>query len=559
MRRLAAVFVLALIGLAARAAEPPFGERAAFETFLDGVMAKEMASSRVPGAVVVVVRNGEVFFSKGYGYANLETKAPVMPDRTIFRIGSVTKVFTATAVMQLAEREQLSLTEDVNRYLRTAKVPATYRQPVTAASLLTHTAGLDEISPGRRTANPAAQIPLAQFLAPRLVRRKPPGTTISYSTYNMALAGHLVESITGKHLREFFAENVFTPLQMTRTSLGAVPPAQQRDLAVGYDERHRPLPFEYFHTYPASDINSTGADMGRFMLAQLGHGPRILSERATRQMQQRQFANHPKLIGMTYGWFENRRNGVAAIEHGGVMDGYAALLWLAPKENVGIFVAANIENSGFPVAVRNAIIDRSFTAPEEPVPPAVRAPLTRFAGSYRNDIWCHSCPAGARGFLPSAVKITVNDDGTLSLWGGRWVQIEPLLFRLTGGRLDNGEVVIAFRDDAAGRITHFFNGAWSHERIDDPRSRAVRIPRRTLQRYAGRYQLAPERFVTITVEGDRLFGEMTGQPRVELVATARNTFVAVDADAQVTFVDGALVLRLGGRELRAARVKESDP
>lgn len=459
MRRLAAVPILLLVALSAFG-EPPFGERAAFETFVDGVMAKQMASSRVPGAVVVVVRDGQVFFSKGYGYANLATKAPVIPDRTIFRIGSITKVFTAMAVMQLADGEQLALTADVNEYLRTAKVPATYREPVTAASLLTHTAGLDEISPGRRTTDPRAQIPLAKFLATRIVRRKPPGTTIGYSTYNMALAGHLVESITGTHLRDYFAANIFGPLKMNRTSLGAVPAEQQRDLAIGYDERHRPLPFEYFHTYPASDINSTGADMGRFILAQLG------GERATRQMQERQFANHPRLIGMTYGWFENRRNGLAAIEHGGTMDGYAALVWLAPRENIGIYVAANIENSGFPVAVRNAIIDRHFTAPEEPAPAALKAPLARFAGSYRNDIWCHSCPAGARGFLPSPVKITVNDDGTLSLWGGRWAQVEPLLFRLTGGQLDNGETIVAFREDAAGRITHFFNGTWTHERID---------------------------------------------------------------------------------------------
>ena len=475
MRNLAAVLLCILATVSMHAATPaPFADRAAFEAFVDGVMARHMTESHVPGAVVVVVQNGEVFFSKGYGYANLETKTPVVPDRTIFRIGSVTKVFTATAVMQLADEGKLALTDDVNRYLPAWKVPATYPQPVTFANLLTHTAGLDEISPGRKTNDPRALIPLGQFLTKRIVRRRAPGTIISYSTYNMALAGYLVESISGTNLRDYFAAKIFRPLAMDRTSLGAVPAAQQGDLAVGYEiarGKHRPLPFEYFHTYPASDINSTGADMGRFMLAQLGRTP-ILSERAMSEMQRRQFANHPRLAGMAYGWFENRRDGIAAIEHGGVMDGYASLVYIAPRENFGVYVAANIEDSGFPVGIRNAIIDHYFPGPAEERPSAIatsKAELQRFAGTYRNDIWCHSCPTLTRGFLPSPVKIGVNDDGTLSLWGGRWARVEPLLFRLTSGRLDNGETVIAFRQDADGRITHFFNGIWSHEKVDAPK------------------------------------------------------------------------------------------
>jgi CubicO group peptidase (beta-lactamase class C family) len=413
MRTPAAVLlsVLAVVPLPAQPA-PPFGDRASFETFVDGVMAGEMEAAHVPGAVVVVVRNGTVFFSKGYGYADLEARTPVLPERTIFRIGSITKVFTALAVMQLADRGKLELSDDVNRHLRTWKVPATYAQPITIANLLTHSSGLDEISPGRKTGDPKNLIPLGEFLSTRIVRRRAPGTMISYSTYNMALAGHVVESITGTHLRDYFAANIFTPLAMTRTTLGALPAAQRGDLATGYEfshGRYKPLPFEYFHTYPASDINSTGADMGRFMLSQLGGGAlgetRIVSEAATRQMQSRQFANHPRLIGMTYGWFENRRGGLAAIEHGGVMDGYSSLVYLAPRENFGIYVAGTIEDSNFPIAVRNAIVGRDFHAPQTEVPavtPPLKTRLTRFAGSYRNDIWCHSCPALSRGFLPVA-------------------------------------------------------------------------------------------------------------------------------------------------------------
>ncbi|HVG23965.1 MAG TPA: serine hydrolase [Thermoanaerobaculia bacterium] len=563
MRTPAAVLlsVLAVVPLPAQPA-PPFGDRASFETFVDGVMAGEMEAAHVPGAVVVVVRNGTVFFSKGYGYADLEARTPVLPERTIFRIGSITKVFTALAVMQLADRGKLELSDDVNRHLRTWKVPATYAQPITIANLLTHSSGLDEISPGRKTGDPKNLIPLGEFLSTRIVRRRAPGTMISYSTYNMALAGHVVESITGTHLRDYFAANIFTPLAMTRTTLGALPAAQRGDLATGYEfshGRYKPLPFEYFHTYPASDINSTGADMGRFMLSQLGGGAlgetRIVSEAATRQMQSRQFANHPRLIGMTYGWFENRRGGLAAIEHGGVMDGYSSLVYLAPRENFGIYVAGTIEDSNFPIAVRNAIVGRDFHAPQTEVPavtPPLKTRLTRFAGSYRNDIWCHSCPALSRGFLPSPAKVTANQDGTISLWGGRWMQIEPMLFRLTSGQLDTGETMVAFRQDGEGRITHFFNGAWSHEKVALPP--AVRVPLAKLRDYAGRYELAPERFLTVTLKGERLVAETSGEPSAELVPLSETEFTAVDADARVTFSKNGLILRYGGREMHATKL-----
>jgi CubicO group peptidase (beta-lactamase class C family) len=502
MRPLTAVLLSLLVAFSLDAQPAlPFGDRASFETFVDRVMATQMEASHVPGAVVVVVRNGEVFFSRGYGYANLEARTPVVPERTIFRIGSVTKVFTALAVMQLSDRGKLAVHDDVDRYLPAWKVPATYPQPITIANLLTHASGLDEISPGRKTDDPKNLIPLGAFLSKRIVRRRAPGTMISYSTYNMALAGYVVESITGSNLRDYFVANIFKPLGMTRTTLGALPPGQQGDLATGYafsHGRYKPLAFEYFHTYPASDINSTGADMGRFMLAQLGGGAlrdtRILSEGATRQMQSRQLANHPRLIGMTYGWFENRRGGLAAIEHGGVMDGYSSLVYLAPRENFGIYVAGTIEDSNFPVAVRNAIVAHDFHAPQSETPaaaPSLGTRLTRFAGSYRNDIWCHSCPALTRGFLPSATKVTANDDGTITLWGARWMPIEPMLFRLPSGQLDNGETMVAFHEDAQGRITHFFNGAWSHEKIDAPPS--VRVPLAKLRGYAGRYELAPGR------------------------------------------------------------------
>lgn len=138
------------------------------ETFLDNFFAKQMAPLHIPSAVFVLVKDGKVFFAKGYGYADLEKKTPVIPEKTLFRVGSISKLFTATAVMQLYEKGLLSLDDDVNKYLKTFQLKDNYPRPVTFANLLTHTAGFDEQSIGMVARNESEVVPftrLARFLA----------------------------------------------------------------------------------------------------------------------------------------------------------------------------------------------------------------------------------------------------------------------------------------------------------------------------------------------------------------------------------------------------------
>ena len=166
------------------------------ERFLDVIFAEQMEKQHIPGAVLIFVKDGKVFFSKGYGFANLERQQRVVPQRTLFRIGSISKVFTATAIVQLADRGRINLHADVNRYLKKLQVAATFPEPVTAAHLITHTAGFDEIRPGTQGPDAASVLPLADFLRTRLVRVQPPGETIAYSTYGITLAGLLTEDVS---------------------------------------------------------------------------------------------------------------------------------------------------------------------------------------------------------------------------------------------------------------------------------------------------------------------------------------------------------------------------
>jgi CubicO group peptidase (beta-lactamase class C family) len=444
------------------------------ETLLDPILAERMEKLHIPGAVISIVKDGKVIFIKGYGVTDLEKKSPVVPDKTIFRIGSITKVFTATAVIQMADRGKINLGDDVNKYLKDVRVPATFSQPITFANLLTHTSGLDEISPGRRTSNEAEVVPLGAFLKTRIVRHFPPGEIISYSTYNPALAALIVEQITGAPFKTYLEKNIFAPLKMTRTSIAAVKKEYEQDLATGYEydeNKYQKLPFQWFHTYPASDINGTAADMARFMIAHLQYGTvdgqRILSEKSAREMQQTHFRNHPKIPGWAYGFQEFTQNNLRVIEHGGSMDdGYSAMMTLVPEKGFGIFVAANTENGGFGIAeaVKKAFFNRYFPAQIKPEVPQTKNPppdaLRKFAGKYRSIIHCHTCLPNSGAYVPNTFEVKVTDDGMLSFFGGRWKQIEPMLFILSDGERA-GQVLFGFKENLKGEIAFMFYDAFN--------------------------------------------------------------------------------------------------
>jgi CubicO group peptidase (beta-lactamase class C family) len=451
------------------------------QTLLDPILAERMEKLHIPGAVISIVKDGKVIFIKGYGVTDVEKKSLVVPDKTIFRIGSITKVFTATAVVQMADRGKINLGDDVNKYLKGVRVPATFSQPITFANLLTHTSGLDEISPGRRTSNEAEVVPLGAFLKSRIVRQFPPGEIISYSTYNPALAALVIEQMTGTPFKTHLQKNVFEPLKMSRTSITAVKKEYLQDLATGYEYeegKYRKLPFQWFHTYPASDVNTTAADMARFMIANLQYGTidgkRILSEKSAREMQQTHFRNHPKIPGWAYGFYEGTQNNLRFIEHGGSMDdGYSAMMILVPEKGFGIFVACNTENGGFGIAeaVKKAFFNRYFPAQtkaevlqtKNPSPDA----LKKFAGKYRSIIYCHTCPSNSGAYVPNPFEVKVTDDGMLSFFGGRWKQIEPMLFILADGERA-GQVLFGFKQNSKGEIAFMFYDAFNvFERVSN--------------------------------------------------------------------------------------------
>jgi len=448
---------------------------AELEAFLDTFFPDQMDAAHIPGAVVVFVKDGQIFLTKGYGLANVEKGTSVDPERTVFRAGSISKLFTATAVMQLAEQGRLDLHNPVNHYLQAFQLEDAYPEPVTIAHLLTHTGGFDEQAAGMSVRDSSAVLPLGEYLAIKMPPSiAPPGDQINYSNHGFALAGYLVETVSGMPYAQYMAENILRPLDMNHSTFEEPAPASlMTDMAVGYayvNGAYQPLPLDYFNTAPASSLYTTGTDMARFMIAHLQNGQyrgsRILTEESAQEMHRQQFTHHPGLNGWAYGFFERSANGRRAIAHGGDVPGFASLLYLLPDENLGFFVALNasVDLFGGSPDPREALVsrflDRYYPAPEPPAAPkAVTFDLQRFAGSYRWNHYAHTTLE--KGLPPISLlqfQITPGSDGTLTLTPppgmgetSRWTPVEPLLFR----RVD-GEAYIAFREDENGRITHLF-------------------------------------------------------------------------------------------------------
>jgi CubicO group peptidase (beta-lactamase class C family) len=212
--------------VATQPSPPPVLTKADFETFLDALIPSQLRNRNIAGAVVSVVKDGQVLFQKGYGYADFEAKKPVLPDQTLFRPGSISKLFTATAVMQLVEQGKLDLDRDVNDYLD-FEIPKTYPEPVTLRRLLTHTAGFEDTLKNLFVAHESDLKPLSTYLLNEMPARIfPPGKVPSYSNYGFTVAGYIVERVSGEKFERYIDNHILKPLQMTNSTFDQPLPPQ---------------------------------------------------------------------------------------------------------------------------------------------------------------------------------------------------------------------------------------------------------------------------------------------------------------------------------------------
>ncbi|HTX56837.1 MAG TPA: serine hydrolase domain-containing protein [Candidatus Acidoferrales bacterium] len=442
--------------------------------FFSGLIPYALARADIAGGVVIVVKDGKVIFQHGYGYADLKKRTPVIPDRTLFRPGSTSKLFTWTSVMQLVQAGKIDLDADVNQYLD-FKINEPLGK-ITMRNLMTHTPGWEDVARDTLVANAGDLYPVREYL----IKRQPPqiyrpGTTIAYSNYGATLAGYIVQRVSGMPFDDYVEKHIFTPLHMMHTTFRQPLPANLApDMAQGYHEasNDKPIGFEFVEIVPAGAAAATATDMAHFMLAYLNGGTydgyQLLKPATIAQMWTRQVEPAPgtNLNGFDLGFYQEDRNGQEVVSHAGDLIGFHSDLHLMPKDHVGIFMSFNsIGKAGAVETVRTQIFRRfldryyPYTAAVEPTVTTAKADAARVVGWYTSSR--QIVRALRFVYVLGQSRVTARPDGTIEVSmlkdpAGdplRWHEVGPLFYQQV-----NGQAHLKFNTDANGNVV-----SWSSD------------------------------------------------------------------------------------------------
>jgi CubicO group peptidase (beta-lactamase class C family) len=471
----AAIFGLPHYALAGPTTAPI--DISAFEQFADQQMKDSLAHGDFPGAAIELVQNDKVVFERGYGVTSLDSRAPVDPQQTRFRMGSISKVFTTVAVLQLVEQGKISLDDPIQKLLPDLPLgPA--GDGVLIRHLLTHTDGFDVgWSIGSAAIEPAPAMTLTQFLQSHLPQRIfMPGQMYVYSDVGMTIAGHIIEDVSGKPFEQYIDDEIFSPLAMTHSTFRQPPPGEDgTKLAQGYrdfrDQLH-PVPLLRVRAVPAAGLTITPADMARFMRVYLREGEldgqRILQPQTARLMQEQQFTHHPALPGTAFGLYERIENGQRALQHGGVMPGFHSQILFIPAQNLGLFITTNAYGGGSFDDFTHTFFNQFFTKSQATTQPAsVPASLppdrADLSGRYRYVQYPHLSIGKLCVFsgLVEEMRVRQQSDGSIIVdqgLMGPFAHIGPLLYA-------RGTEKIAFRVDANGKAVSAAYDTWAFEKI----------------------------------------------------------------------------------------------
>jgi CubicO group peptidase (beta-lactamase class C family) len=438
------------------------------ETWLDGFVPYALHSGDIAGAVVAVVKNGEVLFEHGYGYADYDKRVPVDPKLTLFRWGSVSKLLTWTAVMQLVEQGKLDLDADVNQYLD-FKIPPREGKPVTLRNIMTHTGGFEERLKGLVGVEADGVMPLDQFVKLYIPARIfAPGETPAYSNTATAIAGYIVARVSGVSFDDYIDKQLFEPLQMQNSTFRQPLPRRLKPNASnGYSAASLPPKgFEIVGPAPAGSLSASGEDMAHFMIAHLQKGrygsAQILKEETAEQMHTTALTILPRVNRMELGFYEDNYNGHRVIAHGGDTQWFHSDLHLFIDDGVGLLISVNsVGKDGAAQEVRSQLFhefaDRYFPAPapdgkvdEKTAAEHARMIEGRYSVSRRVDTSFVSLL-----YLAQQATVADNGDGTISVSSVtspsevplKWREIAPFVWReehgkdLLSARVENGRVV----------------------------------------------------------------------------------------------------------------------
>ncbi|HEY4443420.1 MAG TPA: serine hydrolase domain-containing protein [Steroidobacteraceae bacterium] len=452
--------------------------------WLDGYLPYALHTGDIAGAVVAVVKDGKILTERGYGYSDVAKRTPVDPKLTLFRPGSVSKLVTWTAVMQLVEQGKIDLDGDVNQYLD-FKIPPRDGKPVTMRNLMQHVAGFEEQAKDIMSENPKA--PGFEALLKRWVPERvfPAGTTPAYSNYGASLAGYIVQRVSGEPFDDYLDKYIFAPLDMQHSTFRQpLPPDLAPLMSKGYQlASGEPHAFEMVGPAPAGSMSAPAEDMAHFMIAHLQNGEyegnRILRPETAEMMHNSPLTVLPPLNRMELGFFETNINGREVIAHLGDTQNFHTSLHLFLKENVGFYVSFNSPGKeGAAGGLRGALFDdfadRYFPGDEKVARTDDKTAASHAAmlkGTWVNSRGSQSNFIAALG-LVGQTKVSVDGKGELVLpflgLNGKsrhWVETAPFVWRDTGSherlaaKVVDGKVV-RFSIDGISPFMVFDRAPW---------------------------------------------------------------------------------------------------
>jgi CubicO group peptidase (beta-lactamase class C family) len=444
------------------------GDPKVVEAFVNGIVKPLMAEGHSPSGTFALMKDGQIIFAKGYGWQNVEQRIPVDPNTTLFRPGSISKLFTWISVMQLVEQGKLDLDADINTYLKTFQIKDSYPgQPVTLRHCMTHTPGFEDGALGYLIIEDAENvIPLADAMKKYQPDRvNPPGVKGAYSNYCTSLSGLVVANVSGLSFPAYVEKNIFDVLGMRNSSFEEpLPERLDKNMAVAYKYeagKYVARPYELITNFiPAGSLAATATDMLKFGSALLNggvyEGGRILQAQTLEEMNKTQFTYDDRVKGIGLGFLHYPWGDTDTFGHDGGTTAFFSHFGITPSAGLVIFSSFSGPGGAktyatLSRAIYSEFFARSFHHDTPPTDFANRA--AKFAGTYISWRGSFSKMEKLMG-LASQVKVVPNGEGELMIGENRFVEIGDRLFR----NVENGDVVAFQKNDQGEIIGYVKNG-----------------------------------------------------------------------------------------------------
>ena len=505
-----------------------------------------------PGATALIARDGKVIYRKAFGTANLELNIPMKPEH-VFELGSITKQFTAVAILMLMEEGKLSLQDDITKFI--PDYP-THGKKITVHQLLNHTSGIKSYT-AMESFRELARTDMSPTELIDVFKNEPmdfdPGEEYAYNNSAYIILGHIIEVLTEMSYADFVEQRIFKKLGMKNSHYGSMPKVI-KNRASGYQPTENGFRnADYLSLtlpYAAGSLMSCVDDM--LLWSQAIHHNTLISEKSKQLAFTNGETNGGFPIYYGYGFSVDEINGVPTIEHGGGIFGYETYGVYVPSENVYVIVLTNRNGNGpsdVTVKIAAHAIGKPF--PSNKATAVSEEKMKQWVGTYE--------------FGDGVIRYLTFEDGRLFSQREGSENLALVTVGEDAYYFEESFTNYKFGKEDGLKVAYFNSRIRQSKGLESdkkapPAKESITLDASVIEKYIGTYELQPGFTIEITTEGNQIFGTPTGQPKAELFAENETTFFLKVVQAQVIFttdengVAQSLTLFQGGREMEGKKI-----